>query len=827
MKRIHLVCNAHLDPVWLWEWPEGAGEALSTFRTAADLCERRENFVFCHNEAILYQWIEDYEPALFERIQKLVAAGRWNILGGWFLQPDCNMPSGESFVRQILLGKRYFRKKFGVDVKTAANLDPFGHARGLVQILAKSGYHSYLFCRPDAAFLTLPDDDFVWVGHDGSEVLAARAKAHYNSQGGKARAKVEDWMKAHPDRDVSLLLWGIGDHGGGASGRDLDDLDGLISSAREFEIFHSTAEAYFEELGRRRNALPRVARDLNPWAVGCYTTMARVKQGHRRLENELFSAEKMAAIASFQGLMMYPGRDLAEALRDLAFSEFHDILPGSSIGPGEEGAVRLLDHGLEICSRVKAKSFFALAAGEESAEEGEIPILVFNPHPFRIRSLIACEFEDHEPNFGGGYLFPRVFDQGRRLPSQPEKELSNLSLEWRKKVVFAAELEPGRMTRFSCRMEKTGQRPRPGIAEEGGIIRFKTDDLDVLINTTTGLLDRYKTGDGDVLAANAFKPLVIGDNADPWGMSVRRFREVVGEFTLMDPAAAASFAGISKASLPPVRVIEDGEVRTVVEALFGYEHSSIAMRYLLPKAGTEIEVELRVHWNEKDRMLKLSLPTRLGPGRYLGQAAYGIEELPDNGDEAVSQKWAAVASRDAELALTIINDGVYGSDFSDGELRISLLRSPAHSADPAEGRPLLYHDRHIPRIDQGERVFHFWINGGRSGERLSAVEGEALARNEVPYVLAYFPPGTGRKARPGVVLSDPVVQLAALKRAEDGNDLIIRLFEPTGVERTTELDMPFLQARTKVSLKGFEIKTLRYLRKTKEFRNVDLLENET
>lgn len=827
MKRIHLVCNAHLDPVWLWEWPEGAGEALSTFRSAADFCERRKNFVFCHNEAILYQWIEDFEPDLFKRIQGLVAAGRWNILGGWFVQPDCNMPGGESLVRQILLGKRYFREKFAVDVKTAANLDPFGHARGLVQILAKSGYHSYLFCRPDADFLTLPNDEFVWVGYDGSEVLAARAKAHYNSQGGKARAKVEDWMRSRPDREVSLLLWGIGDHGGGASEKDLDDLDGLIASTPDVEIFHSTAEAYFEELGPRRNALPRFAEGLNPWAVGCYTTMARVKQGHRRLENELFSAEKMASIASFQGLMKYPDRDLAEALRDLAFSEFHDILPGSSIGPGEEGAVRLLDHGLEICSRVKAKAFFALAAGEKPAEEGEIPILVYNPHPFRIRSLIACEFEDHEPNFGGGYLLPRISHQGRPLPSQPEKELSNLSLEWRKKIVFSAELEPGRMNRFCCRMEKIGQKPRPSIAEEGGIIRFKTDDLDVLINTTTGFLDRFKIGGCDFLAANAFKPLVIGDNADPWGMSVRRFRDVAGEFTLMDPAAAAAFAGVSKASLPPVRVVEDGEVRTVVEALFGYGHSFLALRYLLPKAGTEIEVELRVHWNEKDKMLKLSVPTRFGQGRCLGQAAYGIEPLPDNGDEAVSQKWAAVVSPDDEVALTIINDGVYGSDFANGELRVSLLRSPAHSADPAGDRPLSYQDRHIPRIDQGERLFHFWINGGRSGERLSAIDRESLAKNEVPYALAYFPPGTGKKARPGVVLSDPVVQLPALKKAEDGNDLIIRLFEPTGIERTTELDMPFLRAKTQVKLKGFEIKTLRYLRKTKEFRDVDLLENET
>ena len=137
---VHLIANSHIDPVWLWLWEEGAGEALSTFRTAVALCEAHHDFVFNHNEAILYQWIEEYEPELFDRIRRLVRAGRWHIMGGWFLQPDCNMPSGESFVRQILLGKRYFREKFGVDVTAAANLDPFGHSRGLVQILARAGY---------------------------------------------------------------------------------------------------------------------------------------------------------------------------------------------------------------------------------------------------------------------------------------------------------------------------------------------------------------------------------------------------------------------------------------------------------------------------------------------------------------------------------------------------------------------------------------------------------------------------------------------------------------------------------------------------------------
>ena len=117
MQQLHLLCNAHLDPVWLWEWEKGAAEALSTFQTAADFCEAYDGFVFNHNEALLYQWVEEYEPELFSRIQRLVAAGRWHIMGGWFLQPDCNMPSGESFVRQILVGRAYFAKKFGVQPK--------------------------------------------------------------------------------------------------------------------------------------------------------------------------------------------------------------------------------------------------------------------------------------------------------------------------------------------------------------------------------------------------------------------------------------------------------------------------------------------------------------------------------------------------------------------------------------------------------------------------------------------------------------------------------------------------------------------------------------
>jgi alpha-mannosidase len=823
-KKIHLVCNAHLDPVWLWEWEEGASETLSTFRTAASFCEEFDDFIFNHNEALLYRWAEEYEPVLFKKLQKLVREKKWHIMGGWFLQPDCNMPSGESFARQILLGKKYFKQKFGVEVTAAVNLDPFGHSRGLAQILAKSGYDSYLFCRPSQAECPLPSDEFIWVGHDGSEIIAARASAHYNSFLGRARSKVEDWMKNNPEKDLSILLWGVGNHGGGPSRQDLKDLAKLMKETRDFSIIHSTPEAFFKELKRKKSSLPRHSKDLNPWAVGCYTSMTRVKQKHRQLENEIYSAEKMSSVASFQGLMKYPQAEFQGAILDLVFSEFHDILPGSSIPPGEEGALRLLDHGLEICSRIKAKAFFVLASGQPKAKEGKIPILVYNPHPYRVKGIIECEFEQQEPNWSKGFLLPKVYKNGKPLSTQVEKELSNLNIEWRKKIAFQATLEPSQMNRFDCRLKLVPVKPKPSLLESNGKILFKTQDLEVVINTRTGLTDRYCVKGVDFLSKNAFQPIVIEDNADPWGMKVTSFRKIFGKFGLMSKEVGSHFSGITADPIPSVRVIEDGEVRIVVEGMLSYGHSYICQKYKLPKQGTEIELELRVFWNEKDKMLKLSIPTLLAQSAFLGQVAYGVDELPSNGKEAVAQKWVAVVSQKKSLALTFINEGVYGSDFCDRELRISLLRSPAYSADPIEGRPMVTQDRLVPRQDQGERTFRFWINAGKAKERLEKVDREALVRNEKPFVLSFFPPGTGRKPKPGVILSDKAIQVTTYKKAEESSDLIIRLFEPTGKKRTTVLSLPFVSVQKKITLSAFEIKTLKFSPKTKKIQEVNLLE---
>ncbi|MGD8700760.1 MAG: glycoside hydrolase family 38 C-terminal domain-containing protein, partial [Gemmatimonadales bacterium] len=626
-RTVHLLCNSHLDPVWLWEWPEGAGEALALGRTVCDLCEEFEGFIFNRNEVQFYEWIEEYDAELFERIRCLVASGRWHVMGGWYLQPDCNLPSGESFVRQILIGRRYFRNKFGVQPTTAVNWDSFGHSRGLVQILAKSGYDAYLFCRPKVHEAPLPAAEFTWVGFDGSEVTAAVAQSHYNSAPGETPAKIREWMQRDASKSVVQVPWGVGDHGGGPSRRDLRDIAKLMANTREARIVHSTPERYFADLRAQADHLPRYAGDLNPWAVGCYTSMMRVKRQHRRLENELYLTEKMATTAWAQGLIEYPEAELTAATRALLRNQFHDILPGTSIPSVERSALDDIGHGLAVTARAKTRAFFALAAGQKAGREGEHPILVYNPHPFPLDALIECEMQPAWPDREHLYGVPTVTAGRRKLPAQAEQQESNINEDHRHRIVFAAKLEPGRMNRFDCRFEKIPRKPAPSLQLRDGDFRFKTAELEVIVNARTGLLDRYRVGGHDYLSASALSPLVMQDDADPWGQTVTRFRKSAGRFKAMNQTDAARFAGISASRLPAVRVIEDGPVRAVIEALFRYGDSAICQRYKLPRLGTEVEIETRVYWQEKDRMLKLALPTPWSAGVLLGQVAYGVQKL--------------------------------------------------------------------------------------------------------------------------------------------------------------------------------------------------------
>ena len=210
MKRpaLHLICNAHLDPVWQWRWEEGCAEALSTFGTAVELLHEHPGLIFNHNEALLYQWVREHDPALFAEIQRLVAAGRWTISGGWYLQPDVNLPDTESLIRHIAVGRRFFREHFGVEPVVAYNFDSFGHSAGLPQLLVRGGYRMYIHLRPQAPELELPSDLYRWRGLDGSEILTLRiAVGLYHTERDNIEQRLTEGteLALKLDRDVPVL----------------------------------------------------------------------------------------------------------------------------------------------------------------------------------------------------------------------------------------------------------------------------------------------------------------------------------------------------------------------------------------------------------------------------------------------------------------------------------------------------------------------------------------------------------------------------------------------------------------------------------------------
>ena len=809
-KDLHLICNAHIDPVWQWEWEEGACETLSTFRVAAKFCREFDGFIFCHNEALLYQWVEEYEPSLFEEIKELVKLGKWHIMGGWHLQPDCNMPSGEGFVRNILVGRNYFYEKFGIKPTTAINFDPFGHTRGLVQILAKSGYDSYLFCRPNRSFCYLPSEQFRWIGYDGSEVIGARSAEGYGTTMGKATDKIDKTVSRINKQNGGLdfCLWGIGDHGGGPSRMDLLAIaDKLDEWEREgVHVIHSTPESYFSKFTVSQKELPVHEGDLNLWAPGCYTSQVRVKQKYRQLENELFACEKMCSALAMTSDFSYPEEKFGEVLYDLLMIQFHDALPGSSIQEVEETALRMADHGLEILSRIRAKAFFALSRNEMPAKEGEIPIVAYNPHPYEVEADFECEFVLADQNRTGTYFMPTVYQNGVEIPSQPEKERSNIPIDWRKKVVFHATLPPMQTFRFDCHLNEIAEKPCVLTHENDDYIIFDSPAMQVEINKKTGLIDSCIINGKQYLEQNAFSIDVYQDDEDPWGMRVNGWREKIDEFRLLTKTEASTFSALCVEN-PSVRCIENGAVRTIVEAVFGYSASKAIIRYHLSKHRPSIELDIRIINADKKKMYKLAIPFAMCDAKIFAEVAFGEELFKTGGIENVHQKYVRVEGSDK--VATLYNDGVYASSVESNRLLVSLIRSPAYCEHPIGDMTILPQDRHSAYIDQGERRFSFKL----IFEKESVSNGiAAQTYNEKPVVLSFFPSGADgvmTKKTPTLSLDGGAIMLSALKKAEKESGFIARLFNPKNQSAECRLKCPVLKIDCSLSFGAFECKTFR------------------
>lgn len=790
MKEIYMLCNAHLDPVWLWQRQEGMAEAISTFRVAADFCEKYEGFVFNHNESVLYEWVEEYEPALFARIQRLVKEGKWRIMGGWYLQPDCVMPSGESILRQIEVGNDYFMEKFGVKPVTAINMDPFGHDRGLVQILKKTGYENYLFMRP---LRMVPEANFIWKGHDGSEILGHDMIGVYNTPKGQVIGRVEYFADEVED-EKSLMCWGIGNHGGGPSEEDWQAILQYQKEHPELKLIASGCEEYFDTVDK--SALRTIDTSMTHCMVGCYTTMAQIKQKHRLMENELFMCEKMLAVSGVE----YDKKQMEDAVKALLFSEFHDSLPGTMLKKAEEDMLRLMDSGRETLSKNMVKAFFKLCEGQPAGKRGEIPVLVFNPNPYEVEQDVVVEFQLEEQNHAENEVtIAKVRTQdGTYLPTQNIKEECMLHLDWRKKITFRAKLAPMSMNRFDCELEilKAPIRPITPCTQNETHFLFENDKMQVSINKETGLIDRYYVDGVDYLKAESGQIQVYDDNEDPWGMTVDGFTNRIGEFKLLSKEDANAFNGYPKEDIENVRVVENGDVITRIQAFFGHGNSYAVVTYTLPKFGDYVDVHIKMLSNDANKMYKLAFPVAVEDAGFVGQTMFGREELRTDEKESYFHNWCAMLGK--EQGFAVLNNGTYGGSVKGDVMSVNLLRTPVYSAHPIEGRPIADHDICHDHIDMGQREFTY-----RLTTKVDELDKQAQMFNQPVYALSFFPSGLGTKKDTTVTLSNPQLLLTRFAVQEDGSRLI-RIYNASDKEQTGTFTMDGIDHEVVLGAYAFE-----------------------
>jgi len=876
-QKCFLVCQAHLDPVWLWPWEEGLTEAISTFRVAADFLDEYPDFIFNHNESVLYEWVERNDPRLFKRIQKHVKSGRWAITGGSYIQPDVIGASGESLIRQFLVAKTYFKDKFNADPTTAYNFDSFGHSQGYIQILQGCGFDSYVFCRPSKAVLPLPIGSFVWRHPSGAEVLGRRSDDHYITQGAILSNMIDGkWGEYHKDEGDFLFLWGLGNHGGGPSRAEYADLKKLSKAIPEIEFIESSIDGFFQHTQkvRDRKSMPVVTGDFKPVQEGCYTSMAEVKRRHREMENMINLVERLTAVAWFRGQRAYPKIDLEVAWKDILFGEFHDILPGSGIQKAESDALNMFGHCEEILRRKRAESLISQYLDEPLADRNETPIFVYNPHSWEVTQEVVVDYGtdvQYTPNQEVRYLYLN----GKKIEAQYEKADENLMNPawggWRRKAVFTVTIPPLSYQRF-----ETGYKVMPKETLKnwqtpplpaGDVLKLASKGMTVEIDLKTGLFSATNAAGEQVLKPGSGLPQVYADINHSWS-TITEWQEPVSLFKLATPEETARVIGSAwthrefPEGKPPISILEDGPVRTVVQIIFVHGHSYIAQRVIVNKKRPVVHVEQTIFWAEHDRMLRWEVNHDANYGRIEAEKAYSIDDdtaeaikphpyykldwyqgapnaplaadsRPDKSDsdapgqEMDYQHFLRFSKQDGKKAFAVISHGTHSYRHRPGLLRLGILRSPSYGTHdhiiPKDYDQYL--NRYIPRQDQGVRYAKFTLLFGEQAASTDAVTRASYEASVPLDAFIYFPTNPVKKApkvRSFASVAAPNVLITAMKKAEKSESLVLRLWETAG--KTTKTTLTVEGKKYPIQVGAWQLKTYLIAKKSGKLTECDMIE---
>lgn len=755
---LHMIGNAHLDPVWLWRWQEGCAEAIGTCWAAIDRLREGDGFIFTKGEAHIYRWIEELEPALFAEIRRYVAEGRWVIVNGWWIQPDCNVPNGESVIRQALYGKGYFRQKFGLEPTTGYNVDSFGHPGTFPMLLRHTGFTSYTFMRPGPHEMALPGELFSWRSPDGSCVTAFRIQDAYNtSRRSTPLPEKIDQHYAHIDRHghAFMCFYGVGNHGGAPTIENIGEIEARL--ARGEPLAFSDPERFFAEASR--DDLPVVSGELQFHAIGCYAAASRLKALNRKAESILEQAEAAATLASQAAGAPYPGERIAALWQSLLFNQFHDTLGGTSIEAACQDSERELGAviaGAEDILNAAARRLDRTIAPPVDPTDASFVVMNFSGSP-------ADGIIEAEPWVDKDTTTPRLLidEAGNPVPFQYIDPAGKTVGLQRLTFRLAVPAFGYRVLRFAGHAD--GVRA-PGVSfgkPHDGPLAFETEGYALRLDPQTGAIASLANRASGIehFAGPGHLGLVIDDPTDTWSHGTDRF----------------GFSGEAM-RLVSVRDLEDGPVRRSIAVTARHGASTLITTIVLP-ADPDLPVELQValDWHEQRKLLRLAYP--FGAERFTYEVAGGCDTRPDTGREVPGQRWVLAQAGDHAVAL--VNDAKYSYAALDGTLYVTAVRSPIHAHhDPViaeEGARYRY-------MDQGEQCFSLRLLAGANLSRLRAAHLADMLNK--PLTTTPHVSRGGRLPYSGQWLEADArgSAIGALKQAEDGRGLVLRAVELEGTE---------------------------------------------
>lgn len=790
-KKFFLMGNAHLDPVWQWRMDEGLALVKSTFKSALDRMVEFPDYVFTSACAGYYEWIKYSEPEMFEKIKERVSEGRWQYVGAMWVQPDCNIPSGEAFVRHLMYSQRFFKDNFGDVARTGYNVDSFGHNGMLPQLFKKAGIENYVYMRPndDNEKPDLPRTNLhFWESPDSSRIAAFRIADGY---GGELEDERIEYYKG---RNCSQIIpFGVGNHGGGPTVKALNEAERLIEKDPE-HYRYSGPDDYFDYVRSCETELmPVVSEDLQHHASGCYSANSKIKKLNREAENELVFAEKTDVLAhALTGSELKTGK-LAGAWKRVMFNQFHDILAGCSIKPAYEDAYagmgfakqtanEVLTFAAEkISFRVNTEKYFdrgpSMMRDRLWIKEGEgAPMVVFNPHSFPVETCASfgCQWVSgvvDENNNDVEYQIVRApYTDGRHV----------------NKCMFRVKLPAyGYATYYIFKDEqnyKCDERKNTFTVSE---THLENGRVSIDLDKNGDVISYFDKVNAREYCSGPMRAVVCEDIAnDTWGHNVFDYNVYSGSF--------------SDAKLT---VLENGTLRSVIKAESTYNGSTLVRYYTLYRDSSSLQVKCRTLFNEKYKLLKLTFPVSVKNPEAVYSMPFGFIKKRADGLEEPAQKWISVDGDDG--ALSLINDGRYSFCVAGNEMRMVAARTCAYLDHYGQD----HRDGEMSFLDTDELEFRYALLPHDKNEYTETVKAAELLNTPVKLYLETHHKGELPESMEGIIVSCENVLVTTVKGSENGDGIVVRAFECAGKAADAEIDLKALGKAFRASFGPQEIKT--------------------